>query len=460
MNPSKPETKSLTEAALQRRSQNMILPEKSNFMERLEETLAESRIRASALAVLIISIDRMSSGGKRNGIEEEEALISEAVLALKRNLSSGEYLAYLGGLDFGLFMSRISGAADALAKQTQLHELFRALRSPGQHTVSIGISLGSQDGTKVGALFSRASVAMKHARLNGGACSQFYEQETHDRMQDNMRMEVEMRLGMKRGEFKLVYQPLRSLKDGSCESAEALLRWDHPVDGPISPVRFIPVAEECGFIRQLGKWVIERACDSLAELAAMGLPSFKIAVNLSPKQFSDPALLSSLRRSLIVRDVDPCSFGIEVTESCAMQDMDFAIDVLKELQGYGMQLSLDDFGSGFSSLSQLRRFPLANLKLDKSFIDEIASSREAATIVNAVIGLAHSLDLVVTAEGVETVQQHELLAEMGCDIAQGYLISKPLEFERLIQFVAEPMPSASQQANYQSSQGYMSAVAA
>ena len=415
--------------------------EKGAFLNRIQEALEAAKKSASELAVIVISLDGIPDARGLLGMREEESFVLEAGYAIKRRLRAGDSLVFLGGAEYGVVMPKLSQASELVSLMPKLQEAVMSMRGPGLRGLSAGLALSPRDSGEACALYSRAMVAMKQARLNGGACSQFYDRETHERLLATMRSEVELRLALRRGEFSLAYQPVLALESGHCPSAEALLRWSRPGSGSVPPSEFIPQAEACGLICEIGAWVVRQAVSDLGRLKAWGFEDFRIAVNLSPRQFAEPGLLWTIRRALSEYEVDPSCLGVEVTESCAVHDMAFACGLLDELRGYGVQVLMDDFGTGYSSLSHLRRFPLDVLKLDKSFIDELDKSAQDATIVSSVVALAHTLGLQVTAEGVESAAQRSLLEAMGCDQIQGYLVSRPVPFHALRQFLKAMPPS-------------------
>ena len=268
-------------------------------------------------------------------------------------------------------------------------------------------------------------------------------------VEERVQLESELHTAIEQGQFQLYYQPKVHTQTGAVRSAEALIRWIHPQRGLIPPDTFIPLAEECGLIGAIGEWVAREACRQARAWQDQGLPPLRVSVNLSPSQFRGSGLTDTIRGALDGAALDPQYFEVELTESAVMSDPEESIAILEQLSSMGVMVSVDDFGTGYSSMSYLRRFPIDKLKIDRVFISEIASRPEDASIVRAIVSLAHSLRLKVVAEGVETPAQLEFLKAIGCDEYQGYHFSRPLpgdEFERLIREKANSEPLTQEDA--------------
>jgi predicted signal transduction protein with EAL and GGDEF domain len=286
--------------------------------------------------------------------------------------------------------------------------------------VSIGISLAPEDGDNPDELLKNADLALYRAKADGRGTYRFFEAGMDARAQARRVLELDLRLALQRDEFEVHYQPIRDLASGEIAVCEALVRWKHPQRGLIAPNHFIPIAEETGLIVQLGDWVLRTAC-----AVAVRWASACVAVNLSPVQFRNPDLVATVKSALEQSGLPAHRLELEITESVLLQNSDTTRAMLHELRGLGVKISLDDFGTGYSSLSYLRSFPFDKIKIDRSFINELATSKDSLAIVRAVTGLGKSLGIVTTAEGVETDAQLELLSREGCTQVQGYLISKP-----------------------------------
>jgi EAL domain-containing protein (putative c-di-GMP-specific phosphodiesterase class I) len=295
-----------------------------------------------------------------------------------------------------------------------------------QVTCSIGFSLYPIDGTDVDTLLKNADAAMYRAKEQGRNNVQFFTDEINQKIRARLRMESMLRHALERGEFFLHFQPQVALQTGCIVGVEALIRWNHETEGAISPVDFIPLAEELGLIVPIGEWVLRTACKQMKAWQDSGLPEISIAVNLSARQFRQKDLVETIARVLRETGLEPRHLDIELTESMVMHNVESAVVTLGKLTAMGIKLSIDDFGTGYSSLNYLKRFPIDVLKIDQSFVRDIASDADDAAIARSIIALAHGLKLKVIAEGVETEAQLNYLALHHCDVIQGYYFSRPL----------------------------------
>ena len=328
-----------------------------------------------------------------------------------------------------------SGASTAGKIQHRLGQPYAYKDKLLHSTPSIGLSTFPADGDSVETLLKHADIAMYAAKALGKNNFQFFSPAMNEGAIERMHIEQELRLALEREEFVLHYQPQVCAADGSISGLEALVRWRHPQNGMISPIKFIPVAEEIGLIEKLGAWVLNEACRQLAAWKAAGVHAKRIAVNLSAHQLRSPDLLELVRTTMARHDIGVGELELEVTESVAMEDPQRAIDKLKALHELGVELAIDDFGTGYSSLAYLKLLPIQTLKLDRAFVKDIETDENDATISIATIALAHSLDLAVVAEGVETEAQRSFLVSHRCDILQGYLFSKPLPADEAAAFL-------------------------
>jgi EAL domain-containing protein (putative c-di-GMP-specific phosphodiesterase class I) len=298
-------------------------------------------------------------------------------------------------------------------------------------SASIGISVFPRDGRDVGTLLKNADTAMYRAKENGRNNFQFYTAEMNAAVSVRIETEVSLRRAIEKNEFVLYYQPKVDLGTRRIVGSEALVRWQHPQQGLVGPMEFIGIAEETGLIVQLGEWVLNAACAYNQSLQDAGLPPMRVAVNLSARQFRGHNITGTVRRALAQSGMLPKWLELELTESVVMHDAGNLISTLEDLASIGCKLSVDDFGTGYSSLSYLKRFPVANLKIDKSFVRDITSDADDAAIVKDIIVLGHSLELSVTAEGVETEGQLRFLAKNGCDEVQGHYFGEAMTGEDL-----------------------------
>jgi EAL domain-containing protein (putative c-di-GMP-specific phosphodiesterase class I) len=310
-----------------------------------------------------------------------------------------------------------------------------ALRAPlvldGQEvfpTASIGIALSTPRRSRPDSLLRDADVAMYHAKAEGKDRSAVFDATMLEQAAERLTLEADLRRAIDRGELLVHYQPIVSLRDRAVVEVEALVRWQHPERGLVSPAEFIPVAEATGLIVPIGQQVLEQACRQLAawQTRYPTEPKLVVSVNLSARQFQHPDLLGDIRRAVGAAGLDPHCLKLEITESTVMQDAEAAVTTLHELKTLGIQLAIDDFGTGYSSLGYLKRFPIDTLKIDRSFISGLGQDAQDTAIVRSVLALARSLGLSVTAEGIETTGQEAQLAELDCDRGQGYLFARPL----------------------------------
>jgi predicted signal transduction protein with EAL and GGDEF domain len=300
--------------------------------------------------------------------------------------------------------------------------------------VSIGISLAPEDGRNPDELLKKADLALYRAKADGRGTYRFFETGMDARAQARRILELDLRAALNRDEFEVYYQPIRDIANDSVVAFEALVRWNHSLRGMIAPMHFIPLAEETGLIIPLGDWVLRQAC-----LDASGWSEdITVAVNLSPVQFKNPNLVSSVKAALQASGLPAHRLELEITESVLLQNSETTLAVLHELRGFGVRISLDDFGTGYSSLSYLRSFPFDKIKIDRSFVTELATRDDSMAIVRAVTGLGKSLGIVTTAEGVETEAQFDLLRREGCTQAQGYLFSKPRPAAEVAAMLSRP----------------------
>ena len=303
-------------------------------------------------------------------------------------------------------------------------------------TVSIGISLFPEDGDG-DEMLRNADVAMHRAKDRGGGCFEFYVEEVSKRAQDRVEMASALRFALERGEFELHYQPCVDLNSGEIRSVEALIRWQRPEHGTIPPGLFIPLAEETGLIIPIGEWVLRTACVQAKAWQGIGNRNLRVAVNVSARQFSQQNLAELVQRTLIESGLEARYLELELTESALLNDNEALTETLRQLKHIGVSLSLDDFGTGYSSLSHLRRFPIDIVKIDRSFINDVTTNVNDASIANAIIAMARSLDVYSIAEGVETESQAAFLKKNHCDAIQGYYLSRPQHATAITQILGD-----------------------
>jgi len=415
------------------------LPNRVLLDDRLQQAIAHADRDMRAFALLVCDLDRFKLINDSLGHRAGDELLQEVARRLGTVVRTADTVARFGGDEFVLIGTSIGDARDAADLATRV---MAALQAPVRiadidiHTSpSIGIAMYPDDGTSIQTLLAHADAAMYSAKQNGRGTFRRYESGMHAGTEDRVQLESDLHNAVTLKQFELYYQPKVDTRTGEVRSAEALIRWAHPTRGIVSPAEFIPLAEECGLIGVIGAWVIREACRQARAWQDDGVPPLRVSVNLSASQFRDSGLVDSIRRALEDAGLEARYLEVELTEGAVMSDPEQSIAILEHLSSMGVLVSVDDFGTGYSSMSYLRRFPIDKLKIDRVFIDEIVSRPEDASIVRAIVSLAHSLRLKVVAEGVETPAQLDFLKTAGCDEYQGYHFSRPLPaaaFERLI----------------------------
>ena len=420
------------------------LPNRLLLKDRLQHVLALAERKKSFVAVLFIDLDRFKHVNDSLGHLAGDLLLCEVAQRLVKNLRREDTIARLGGDEFVIAVSHFENVQEPLAVTTAItKKIIFELSAPFviddreiYSTASIGIACYPTDGQTSHELLKNADSAMYHAKSIGKNNYQFYSKILNAAALERLDMENSLRRALERCEFELYYQPKIQTTTGAICGAEALLRWNHPQKGRVSPAQFIPLCEEIGLIIAIGEWIIQTVCTQVKNWHDQGFSSLRIAINLSPLQFRQPDLIKKVETILAIAGLDPDKLEFEITESVAIEDIDKTIATLKAFKNMGLHLSIDDFGTGYSSLSYLKRFPIHNLKIDQSFIRNLHTSFEDAAIVKSIITLAHSLKLRVIAEGVETQEQLAYLQGLDCDEIQGYLFSPPISADAFSKLLA------------------------
>jgi diguanylate cyclase (GGDEF)-like protein/PAS domain S-box-containing protein len=415
------------------------LPNRLLFNDRLTVSLAQAHRSHQKLAVFYLDLDRFKLINDSLGHSIGDELLRRVADRLRSVVRDGDTVARLGGDEFIVLAPRIAAEEDA---KTIARKILAAIRLPFAIedreffvTTSVGVSTYPGDGVDPDTLIRNADTAMYRAKERGRDEFQFYAPAMTSSVVDRLALENRLRQALRNQEFVLFYQPIVDLADGRVRGAEALLRWQHPERGLLLPAEFIPLAEASGLIGPIGRWVLQRACAQIREWQSAGDPQFTVSVNLSPRQFHQADLVAQVAAALASSGIGPSSLDLEITETNAMENADQTISTLWELRKLGVGVSMDDFGTGYSSLNYLKRFPIDRVKLDRSFVRDVVTKSEDAAIVRAVISMAHTLQLVVTAEGVENRDQLSFLRRHRCDEMQGYLFSPPVsaaEFRELL----------------------------
>jgi diguanylate cyclase (GGDEF)-like protein len=421
------------------------LPNRVLLDDRLQQAIAHADRDMRSFALLVCDLDRFKLINDSLGHRAGDELLQEVARRLSTVVRTADTVARFGGDEFVLIGTSIGDAADAEALAARVMDVLQApvrIAAIDIHTSpSIGIAMYPDDGVSMQALLAHADAAMYSAKQNGRGNFRRYAPGMDAGTEESVQLESDLHNAVTQNQFELYYQPKVDTRTGEVRSAEALIRWVHPTRGIVSPAEFIPLAEECGLIGTIGGWVIREACRQTRAWQLDGVPTLRVSVNLSASQFRDSGLVDSIRTALEDADLQARYLEVELTESAVMSDPEKSIAILEQLSAMGVLVSVDDFGTGYSSMSYLRRFPIDKLKIDRVFIDEIVSRPEDASIVRAIVSLAHSLRLKVVAEGVETPAQLDFLKTAGCDEYQGYHFSRPLpaaDFERLIRESHQP----------------------
>jgi diguanylate cyclase (GGDEF)-like protein len=415
------------------------LPNRVLLDDRLEQAVVHADRAGHAFALMLCDLGRFKLINESLGHRAGDQLLQAAAQRLCSVVRPVDTVARITGDKFALVIGAASSTSDveSIARRA-IDALIAPIEIAGisVHTApNIGIALYPQDGGAEDTLFARADAALYSAKQRGHASVQCYAAGMNIGDPDKVRLESDLHRALALRQFELYYQPKVDTLTGAVHSAEALIRWHHPERGLVSPTEFIPLAEECGLIDAIGRWIAAEACRQTRAWQTSGMPALRIAINLSAAQFRAGDLVDTIRHALNSATLSARFLEVELTESALMSDPEKSIEILEQLSEMGVLISVDDFGTGYSSMSYLRRLPLDKLKIDRSFINEITARADDASIVTAIVSLAHSLRLKVVAEGVETADQLDFLKRLGCDQYQGYLFSRPLpaaEFERLM----------------------------
>ena len=415
------------------------LPNRLLFIDRLGREIAHAERDGHLFAVLVVDLDRFKVINDTLGHGPGDQLLIEVARRLSSAVRSADTVARTGGDEFLLLLTDIREAPDAAVTAAKIIlELDKAVSISGTevHTsASIGISVYPADGADSDTLVAHADEAMYFAKQAGRNSFQFFSPGMSVFSRERLDLESELRRALPMKQFEVHYQPKVDVATGRMNSVEALLRWRHPTRGLVGPLEFIPIAEETGLMLSIGEWVLREACRQARQWQREGLPFLRIAVNISPIHFRQSKFLEIVRSALLDNDLEPQYLEIELTETTVMDHAENSVNILEELSRMGVIVSIDDFGTGYSSMSYLRRFPIDKLKIDRSFIHDMTTNSDAASIVRAIISLAHSLRLKVVAEGVETAEQLEQLRELGCDQFQGFYRSAAVLASEIGDFV-------------------------
>lgn len=414
------------------------LPNRFLSLDRLTQMIREMERNEKKAAVVFLDIDDFKKVNDSLGHEVGDKLLIEAANRLNLAVREADTVGRLGGDEFIVLLRELNNSLDTVDIVENMLRVFREpFKIDGRElvlTLSVGVAIYPENGDSVSDLLRNADTAMYEAKAMGRNTYSFFTKEMNDRTLRRLEIEEQLHGALERNEFEVHYQPKLDIKDGSIIGAEALLRWRNPILGNVAPDEFIPVAEHTGLIISIGNYVIEQALKVLNEWQDRHKQNYTMAVNLSPRQFKEKGLVNFVRKSLQRENLSPLRLEFEITEGVLLIGTSYIDEMLNDLKKLGVKLSMDDFGTGYSSLSYLRRYAFDLLKIDRSFVNGITSNEEDRNLVKATIVMAHSLGLLVVAEGIENQEQLILLDKLGCDVAQGYLFSKPLPANKLFDF--------------------------
>jgi len=406
------------------------------FRDRLEQVLKGLKRTGVTAALLYLDLDEFKRINDSLGHDVGDAVLMKVAETLRQCVRYQDTVARMGGDEFVILLTDIGGmsGASSVARKImdKMAEPIQLLKNEILISPSIGITLAPDDSLNADILLKNADMAMYKAKSSGRNNYQFFTEEMNTQIVDHLMIENDLRQALDSDQLYMRYQPKCNIKTKNLVGVEALIRWNHPIKGELSPEYFIPIAESTGLMVKLGKWVLRTACREMKKLEQQGLLDIDLAVNLSTRQFRDPNLIETIQNILAETDFKAVKLELEVTETTLMEQVDHAIDLLDQIKALGISLTIDDFGTGYSSLNYLKRLPIDTLKIDKTFITDIPNDIDDMEISAAVIAMAHKLGLSVVAEGVSTEEHWVFLEKNNCDIAQGYLIGKPMLTDELL----------------------------
>jgi diguanylate cyclase (GGDEF)-like protein/PAS domain S-box-containing protein len=419
------------------------LPNRTLLKDRLTQAIASACRHQQELAVLFLDLDRFKYINDSLGHAIGDRVLQSVAQRLRACVRASDTVSRQGGDEFVILLSQLTHAQDAAVSANKILVALAMPHRIDQHelhlTASIGIVTYPDDGTDAETLMKHADFAMYHAKDAGRNNYQFFELDMTERAGERQSLENGLHHALERREFELYYQPKMNLATGAVIGVEALIRWRHPERGLVSPAQFIPIAEECGFIVPIGRWALREACRQGRAWQDAGLAPVRIAVNISAVELRARDFVAGVRTILTETGLDPRCLELELTETFLMQDSKSTVAVLQALKAMGLHLALDDFGTGYSSLSYLKRFPIDTLKIDQSFVRDVTTDADDASIVSAVISMGKSLHMQVVAEGVETRAQLEFLRELSCPEGQGYYFSPPVVAAKFAQLMGRSL---------------------
>ncbi len=430
------------------------LPNRKLFIDRLDWLLAKAKRESTHVAVVKIGLDRFKEINDTLGPAFADGVLKEVSRRLMSTVRESDVVSRLGtydlwrqlgrvgGDEFSIALTGLDSSEDARFIAERIHAALGKRLEQDDHelflTASIGIAVYPEDGAETDKLIKNAGAATEYARQQGRGHTQFYSAQINEHSRRKISLEAALRQAIEHEEFVLHYQPKVDAKEGVVTDCEALIRWQSPVHGLVSPGEFVPLAEEADLIQPIGEWVLAEACRQQVDWKQRGVCDIKVSVNVAGVQFRKGNRKHVLREVIDESGIDPRRLNLEITESMLMSNAESLLTLLHDIREMGPSFSIDDFGTGYSSLSYLKRFPVRELKIDQSFVTDLAHSADDQAIIRAIIAMAHSLDLTVVAEGVETVEQLNFLKQTGCQLVQGYYFGKPLPPEKFASLYTKP----------------------
>ena len=422
------------------------LPNRLMFEDTLKNTVLNARENDSQFAVFLVDLDNFKIFNDQYGHVVGDRMVAEVGNRLRSMMGESDLVARLDGDEFAVIRAQVARRNQAEEVAQRLMQVANAPFEYRGFTLKIAVTIGiscfpldinrEQHMDAAGEeIVNNASVALQESKTNGKNQYQMFDESMRSRLTARIRLEQDLKAAIQDMQFEVWYQPKIDIRTRKVIGSEALVRWNHPTKGYISPELFVPVAEEAGMIIELGEWILRTACRQTQDLQLMGYKGLGVAVNISAVQFTDGNLLPMVNRAVNESSLDPRLLELEITESAVMHDPEDVIKSLHELSRFGMSLAIDDFGTGYSSLAYLKRFPVDTLKIDRAFITDVSSDSDDVAIVEAMLGLGNHFNMKVVAEGVEDEEQLRFLKEQGCDIAQGYFISRPMSFDKYVEWI-------------------------
>ncbi|HWP69103.1 MAG TPA: EAL domain-containing protein [Rectinemataceae bacterium] len=425
------------------------LPNRLMFSQLLNHAIQTAKHHKRRLAVFFIDLDRFKIINDTMGHEAGDLLLREIAARFKKSLRAADIVGRLGGDEFIILIEEVKELDQvAIVAHKILVNTMKPIMLLGEEcriTASIGIGVYPKDGEDEQSLMKNADIAMYYAKEEGKNNYQFYSKSIRTLSVERLAIETNLRLALERNEFSLHYQAKFDFKTNVISGVEALLRWQNPELGTVTPTQFIPVAEETGLIIPIGKWVLRTACAQNVAWQKQGLPPVCVSMNLSPRQVADDNLIHDIGSTLKDTGMAPNLLELEISESMVMHNPTRMISVLTEIKNMGVRLAIDDFGTSYSSLAQIKHFPFDTLKVDRSFIRNISEDAEDKAIAKAIIAMGKTLSLTVVAEGVETMEEMNFLKENSCDEMQGYYFSKPIMPEQFAELMRKHAPAEMKQ---------------